>query len=100
MQWPAAPLTVGALDLRDVLWMVGAGVVVTVTVALLLAHPRRRGVDDRMFRRLLHRVHDRRELLFVAHQSTKLTRMKREGFLRSARERLRACAFFRRKGDS
>lgn len=100
MQWPAAPLNVGALALWDVLWMLGGGVLVTVTVAALLTHPRRRGVDDRVFRRLLHRVHDRREMLFAAHHPARLTGTRHEHFLHSARERLRACAFLQRKGDS
>ena len=99
MQWSAAQLTVGALAPWDALWMFGCGVAVIVTVVALLAHPRRR-VDGRVFQRLLHRVHDRREMLFTAHRPARLTGLTRERFLHSARERLRACAFFQRKGDS
>jgi hypothetical protein len=99
MQWPASTLTVGALALWDVLWMFACGVLVTVTVVALLAHPRR-GVDERVFRRLLYRVHDRREMLFTTHHPAKLTGLTRERFLQSARERLRGCAFFQLKGDS
>ena len=98
MQWPAAPMNLGALTFWDALWMLGCGALAMVAVAALLARPRRR-VDDRVFRRLLHRVHDRRELLFAAHQPARLTGMTRERFLHSARERLRACAFFQRKGE-
>jgi hypothetical protein len=96
MQGPVTTWLPGVPGFWDALWMFGCGVVVTVIVAALLARPRRR-VDERVFRRLLHRVHDRREALFAVHQPPRLNGLTRERFLQSARERLRACAYFQRR---
>jgi hypothetical protein len=88
----------GPLSFWEWLPVLGGGVLVALVVAACLPG-RRRPVNPRLFSRLLHRVHDRREQLFLRHPPRTWQSAARERFLESVRERVRACDLFHRDSD-
>src|SRR5262245_16834841 len=82
-------------------WLPLLGGLTLVALAVIAGLPgRRRPVNPRVVSQLLHRVHDRREQLFVQqllrHPARAWPGATRERFLALVRERLRACEFLHR----
>jgi len=88
----------GPLSFWEWLPVLGGCVLVALAVAACLPG-RRRPVNPRLFSRLLHRVHHRREQLFTRHPPRAWQGAARERFLESVRERVRACDIFHRDSD-
>ena len=99
--WMQSALTffgLGPLSFWEWLPVLGGCVLVALAVAACLPG-RRRPVNPRLFSRLLHRVHHRREQLFTRHPPRAWQGAARERFLESVRERVRACDIFHRDSD-
>ena len=95
MQSAQTLLGLGPFSFEEMFAVLGGCVLVALAMAACLPG-RRRPVNPRLFSRLLDRVHDRREQLFLERPPRPLGGAARERFLESVRERLRACDFFRR----
>ena len=88
----------GPLSFWELMPVFGGCVLVALVVAACLPG-RRRPVNPRLFSQLLHRVHHRREQLFLRHPPRTWQGAARERYVESVRERVRACDIFHRDSD-
>lgn len=98
MQWSTTSAGLGAISLMEILSIVACSVF--LVVALWACLPKGGPSEERpIFDRLLHRVHEQREELFINHHRHRLSRLgsaTRQNFLNSTRARLRESPFFHR----